>query len=140
MSMLFMIRKLWQTISREVNVLYKVLVVDDSSFMRDIIKDIINAQENMEVVGEAENGTLGFEKYKEISPDLTTLDIVMANENGISALKKILEYNPSANVMMVSSVGQDKYVNECLNIGAKGFVIKPFTEEDVVTTINKILS
>lgn len=120
--------------------MYKVLVVDDSSFMRDILKDIINAEGNMEVVGEAENGAIGFEKYKELSPDLTTLDIVMANENGISSLKKILEYNPSANVIMVSSVGQDKYVNECLNIGAKGFVIKPFTAEDVVTTINGILS
>lgn len=118
----------------------RILVVDDSTFMRDILKEIINKQSNMQVIGEADDGISGFERYKELHPDVVTLDIIMARENGISALQKILEYDKNATVIMVTSVGQERYVKQCLDIGAKGFVIKPFTEEDVISTIKKAVT
>lgn len=117
-----------------------VMVVDDSAFMRDIIKDIINSQPDMQVVGEADNGTAGFEKYKELKPDLVTMDIIMANENGIQALGKIMNYDKDAKVIMVTSIGQEKFVTECLQLGAKGFIIKPFAEEQVISTLTKVFS
>lgn len=116
----------------------RILVVDDSVFMREIIKDIISRQDDMEVVGEAENGAGAFEMYTQLTPDIVTLDIVMGESNGIDALGKILEYNKNASVIMITSIGQEKYVKQCLDMGAKGFIIKPFAENDVLDTIRKV--
>ncbi len=118
----------------------KVLVVDDSVFMREIIKDIVSKQEDMQIVGEAEDGVGAFEKYKQLKPDIVTLDIVMGESNGIDGLGKILEYDRNALVVMITSIGQEKYVKQCLDMGAKGFIIKPFAESDVLDTIRKVIS
>lgn len=118
----------------------RILIVDDSVFMREIIKDILANEPDMEVVGEAENGLEAFEKYKELKPDVVTLDIVMGEANGIDALANILEYDKEATVVMITSIGQEKYVRQCLDMGAKGFIIKPFAEDDVLETIRKAVS
>lgn len=117
-----------------------VLIADDSLFMREIIKGILGKQTDINVIGEADNGAVCFEKYKELKPDVVTLDIVMGDANGISALQNIIGYNKDAVVIMVTSVGQEKYVRQCLEIGARGFIIKPFAEEEVVNAIRKAVA
>ena len=114
-----------------------VLVVDDSSLMRRLIRNILT-KNGYEVVGEAMNGRLGVEKYKELRPDLVTLDMVMDEMNGLEALKLIKEENPKANVIMVSSMGQEIIVREAIMAGADNFLIKPFDENQVVEAINKL--
>src|SRR5690625_7886327 len=82
-----------------------VLIVDDAAFMRMMIKDILN-KNDFEVVGEAENGVQAVEQYKELQPDLVTMDITMPEMDGIAALKEIKQMNPSAIVIMCSAMGQ----------------------------------
>lgn len=115
----------------------QVLIVDDSSFMRKLISKIL-VKNGYIVAGEAENGISALQQYKELSPDIVTLDITMKEKNGIDVLKDIIEYDSSANVIMVSSMGQTLFVQEAVKNGAKGFIIKPFKEENVISAINNI--
>lgn len=115
----------------------KVLIVDDAAFMRLTIKMMLE-QNDFEVVGEAENGLVALQKYKELQPDIVTMDITMPEMNGIEALKKIKEYDPKAKVVMVSAMGQEVLVKEAVISGAVTFIVKPFKEEHVIQTLNKI--
>lgn len=116
----------------------KILVVDDAAFMRMMLKDIIT-KAGLTVAGEAENGLVAVEKYKELKPDITTLDITMPEKDGISALKEIIAFDPSAKVIMCSAMGQQSMVIEAIQSGAKDFVVKPFKPERVIEAINKTL-
>jgi len=114
-----------------------VLIVDDSSFMRRLIKKIVT-KNGYDVVGEADNGKLGIEKYKELNPDLVTMDLVMDEMNGLDALKHIIEIDPNANVIMISSMGQDVIVRDAIVLGAKDFLLKPLDEKTIMEAINSI--
>ena len=115
----------------------RVLIIDDSSFMRRFLKNIL-VQNGYEIVGEAANGRVGIKKYKELNPDIVTMDITMDDMNGIDALKHIIEYDAAANVVMVSSMGQDAIVRDAITAGAKNFVVKPFNEQSVIGTLSKL--
>lgn len=115
----------------------KFLIIDDSTFMRMSIKNILTHQ-GYEVIGEAKNGKIGVEKYKELSPDIVTLDITMPEMGGLDALRKIMEHDADAKVLMVSALGQDRIIQEAIKIGAKGFLTKPFKRELVVSTVSHL--
>ena len=115
----------------------KVLVVDDAAFMRVSIKNMLT-KNGYEVVGEAENGEIAVQKYKELQPDIVTMDITMPEKDGLAALKEILASNPGANVVMVSAMGQEGMVREAIISGAKGFIVKPFKEDVIVSALNGI--
>ena len=83
----------------------KVLVVDEAAFMRIKLKDILE-KNNYEVVGEAENGIEAIEKYKEVSPDIVTMDITMPEMDGVQALKEIKAFDANAKILMCSAMGQ----------------------------------
>src|ERR1041384_1680756 len=114
----------------------RVLVVDDAIFMRNMIKDIFSSG-GFEVVGEAANGVEAVEKYKELRPDLTTMDIVMPFKSGIEATKEILAVQNDAVVIMCSALGQESLVMEAIEAGAADFVVKPFKPEDVQRVVGK---
>jgi len=122
----------------------KVMIVDDAMFMRNMIGDIFQgkkfADEEYEVVAEAENGIEAVEKYKEFRPDIVTMDIVMPEMTGIEALKEIIKIDESAKVIMCSALGQDSLVMEALDAGAKDFIVKPFQPEKVLDVVIRILS
>ncbi|MCH7472662.1 response regulator [bacterium] len=117
----------------------RVLIVDDAAFMRMMIKDILE-KNGMEVAGEAENGTVAVEKFRELKPDLVTMDITMPEKDGITALKEILEVDKNAKVVMCSAMGQQAMVIEAIQAGAKDFIVKPFKPERVVDAISKTLA
>lgn len=117
----------------------KVLVVDDAAFMRLTIRNMLE-KNGFEVAGEAENGAIGVQKYKECMPDIVTLDITMPDMDGIEALKAIRGFDPKARVIMITAMGQEFKVKEAVMNGAKSFIVKPFKEEHVVKTINTVLS
>jgi len=114
-----------------------VLIVDDSAFMRRLVRNIV-IKNGYTVVGEAKNGKLGVEKYKELRPDIVTLDLVMDEMNGLDALKQIINENPNANVIMISSMGQDVIVRDAIILGAKNFLHKPFDEHQMVEALKKL--
>ena len=116
----------------------KVLIVDDSAFMRKAMKDTLRAA-SYEVVGEAENGEEALEKYKVWKPDLVTMDMGMLGAGGTSAVKKIIAHDASAKVLMVSAMGQEAMVTEAIQVGAKGFIVKPFKPEQLMAEVKGIL-
>ena len=106
----------------------RLLIVDDTLFMRLRIKGI--AQEaGWQVIDEAEDGEKAVARYQEEKPDLVTLDIVMPNLDGVSALRRIIQYDPNARVVMVSAVNQKSKLAECIQAGAIDFIVKPFEKE-----------
>ncbi|MDY0322441.1 MAG: response regulator [Candidatus Carbobacillus sp.] len=116
----------------------RVLVVDDAAFMRMMIKDILS-KNGYEVVGEASDGAQAVEKYKELQPDLVTLDITMPEMDGIAALKQIRTIDPQAKVIMCSAMGQQAMVIEAIQAGAKDFIVKPFQADRVLEAVRKTL-
>ncbi|HQD40805.1 MAG: response regulator [Firmicutes bacterium] len=113
-----------------------VLIVDDAAFMRMMLKDIL-LRGGYQVVGEAENGQRAIELYKELKPDLVTMDITMPELDGISALKEIRAYDPDAVVIMCSAMGQQALVIDAIGAGAKDFIVKPFQPERVLEAVKK---
>lgn len=117
----------------------KIIVVDDAAFMRMMIKDILT-KNGYEVVGEAENGKIAVEKYKELQPDLVTMDITMPEMDGIEAVKKIKAINANARIVMCSAMGQQAMVIDAIQAGAKDFIVKPFQPDRVLEAVRKALS
>jgi len=114
-----------------------ILVVDDAAFMRMMIRDIL-AREGY-LIHEAVNGRDAIEKYAEIRPDLVTLDITMPEVDGIEALQAIRRLDPTARVLMVSAMGQQKMMVDALEAGAVDFLVKPFQPTKVLQTVKKCL-
>ncbi|MBE3595459.1 MAG: response regulator [Hydrogenibacillus sp.] len=116
----------------------RILVVDDAAFMRMMLKDILT-KNGYEVVGEAPDGEKAVDMYKELNPDLVTMDITMPEKDGISALKEIKSLDPSAKVIMCSAMGQQAMVIEAIQAGAKDFIVKPFQADRVLEAVRKAI-
>jgi two-component system chemotaxis response regulator CheY len=114
----------------------KVLIVDDATFMRTVIKDVLQ-NNGYDVVGEAENGIKAVELYKQLKPDLVTMDITMPEKDGISAVKDIIAMDADARIVMCSAMGQQALVMEAIQAGAKDFLVKPFQQERVIQALAK---
>jgi len=117
----------------------RILIVDDAAFMRMMIKDILE-KNGYDVVGEASDGAQAVEKFKELNPDLVTMDITMPEVDGIAALKQIRAMDPNAKVIMCSAMGQQAMVIDAIQAGAKDFIVKPFQADRVLEAIKKTLS
>lgn len=117
----------------------KTLIVDDAAFMRFTLRTMLE-KNGFEVVGEADNGASAVRKYQELAPDIVTLDITMPEMDGLTALKAITNFDPQAKVVIVSAMGNQSVVKEAVLSGAKYFLIKPFKEEQVLETLNKVLA
>jgi two-component system, chemotaxis family, chemotaxis protein CheY len=115
-----------------------VLIADDAAFMRMMIKNILT-EAGYDIAGEAENGSVAVAKYRELKPDLTTMDITMPQMDGIAALKEIRTQDPAARVIMCSAMGQQAMVIESIQAGAKDFIVKPFQPDRVLEAVQKAL-
>ena len=119
-----------------------ILIVDDSKFMRKMLSDILTGKGH-QIVGEAENAREATEFYRQLKPDLVTLDIIMpevAGVDSLSALQEMQKANPHVKVVMVSAVGQDEVVDECIRAGAKDFIVKPFQPSSVTGVVKSVLN
>ena len=116
----------------------RILIVDDAAFMRMMIRDILS-KNGYEVCGEANDGAQAIEKFKELKPDLITMDITMPEMDGIHALKEIKKIEPNAKVIMCSAMGQQAMVIDAIQAGAKDFIVKPFQADRVIEAIKKTL-
>lgn len=106
--------------------------------MRMMLKDILS-KNGYNVVGEAANGAEALLRYKELKPDLVTMDITMPEVDGIQGLKDIRDYDSSAKVIMCSAMGQQAMVIEAIQNGAIDFVVKPFQADRVISAVKKVI-
>lgn len=117
----------------------KMLIVDDAKLIQEKLSAILINQDH-EVISTAGNGRDGVALYKKLRPDLVTLDITMPIMDGMQALREIMTFDPNANVIICSAMGQQRLVVDAIELGAKDFIIKPFDEYRVVETIHSVLA
>jgi two-component system chemotaxis response regulator CheY len=116
-----------------------VMVVDDSDAIRMVLKDIVIIGKHS-LVGELQNGVEGLTEYIKLKPDVVLLDMAMPKKDGVSVLREIIDYDPSAKIIMISASDNQDTVKECLNLGAKAYILKPFNFQEVLDTITKVTS
>lgn len=117
----------------------RIMITDDAAFMRLMVRSAMESNGH-EVVGEAVNGNDAIKVYQQVKPDVVTMDITMPDMDGVSAVKRILEMDPNAKIIMCSAMGQSGMVMEALKAGAKDFVVKPFQIERLLQSIDKQLA
>jgi len=117
----------------------RILVCDDSAFMRMMLKKVL-VENGHEIVGEAGDGMEAVQMFRLHKPDLATMDITMPKMDGIQAVTHIHEENPIAKIVMVTALGQRAIITDALKAGAADFIVKPFDADQVIETIKKVLS
>lgn len=115
------------------------LIVDDIAFARRVIKEILTAAKYT-VVGEAANGEEAISLYARYKPDFVTMDVVMPVRGGIEATRKILETDKDARIVIVSAMGHEQLLMDAINAGARDYILKPFSAEDLLRAVEKVLS
>ena len=105
-----------------------LLIVDDANYMRRLV-GIMVKKGGHEVIGEAETGQKAISLYPQLKPGLVILDILMPDRNGLEVLKQIKKINPDARVLMCTASEQSSHVQDALDSGAAGYVVKPFTQD-----------
>lgn len=117
---------------------HKILIADDSAFMRIMLKDILNRAGFINTV-EAKNGRDAINLFKVERPKLVLLDVTMPDMDGLHALAEIKNIKPDAKVIMCSSMGQEEVVSECFEVGADDFIMKPFKPERVIQAVSQFV-
>ena len=114
----------------------QVMVVDDSRMMELQIRKMLEGSD-FEVAAYCENGEEAIARYEEIQPDAVTMDIIMPGIDGLETAQIILEEHPDARIIMVSSLVYDDTINEAQDIGAKQFLYKPITKENLIQALTE---
>lgn len=116
----------------------RVLLADDHTIVRQGLRALLDSQEDIEVVGEAEDGRQAFEKTKELIPDIVIIDITMPNLNGIEATRQIKKLNPEIKVLVLTVHDNEEYIHQILQAGASGYLLKESAVTDLVSAINAV--
>lgn len=116
----------------------EIMICDDSITIRKKLLGVLEKVENCEVI-EAENGQKAVDLYKQYSPDLVFMDIIMPQKDGIEAVREIIEFDKDANIIMASSVGTKNNLKQALDAGARDFIQKPWDEANVINLVNKLI-
>ncbi|MGR3293950.1 MAG: response regulator, partial [Candidatus Scalindua sp.] len=116
----------------------KVLLADDHTIVRQGLRALLDSQEDIEVVGEAEDGRQAFEKTKELVPDVVVIDITMPNLNGVEATRQIKKLNPEIKVLVLTVHDNEEYVHQILQAGASGYLLKESAVSDLISAINAV--
>lgn len=115
----------------------KILIADDSVFAREVVKDILN-RNGYENIVEAADGIEAVEVYEKERPDLVLMDLIMDRMDGVEALKKIRKKDENARIIVASAVGQETIVSRCMELGCKGYIVKPIDEKKLISEIKKV--
>ena len=116
----------------------KILIVDDNDLMRTLLRGILRS-ENCQVIGEARNGSIALDSIARNKPDIVFLDVVMPEMDGLEALQNIKRKHPEIVVVMITGNPSKENVEESIQGGASGFIIKPFNSAKVLDTLNRVM-
>lgn len=114
------------------------MIVDDVEFVRKTLREIFNQASGYQVVGEAADGLEAITRYTELRPDLVTMDMVMPEMSGIEATRRLVKMDRNAKVVIVSAMGQENLVMEAINAGARDYVMKPFSADTILKTVERV--
>lgn len=115
-----------------------LMVVDDSNFIRGRISRC--ELENIEVITSAKNGREAIDLYKQHRPDIITMDLTMPEMDGIDSIKHLIDINPKANIVVVSALADMATALEAIKCGARGFLTKPFTDEELKDALDELIN
>ncbi|HRE15776.1 MAG TPA: response regulator [Rhodocyclaceae bacterium] len=116
-----------------------ICIVDDNDLMRTLLRGLLRG-ENYDVVGEARNGKLAVELIDRVTPRIVCMDVMMPEMDGLEALREIKEKHPTTAVVMITSNASAENVQEAIENGASGFIVKPFNAAKVIDTLAKVTS
>ena len=119
------------------------MIVDDAEYMREMLEDIVetyDASAMYEIVGVAADGVEAITKYRELMdagkrPDVVTIDIVMPNMDGVVLINELKKHDPDVNIIAISALGSPDTIDRVMQAGAKDYIIKPFSVDDLMGTI-----
>jgi two-component system chemotaxis response regulator CheY len=115
----------------------KIVVVDDSYYMRTMLKNLLS-DAGHEILGEAANGEEAINMIRTLKPELVTLDVILPDTTGLEVLKTLKAEVPNIKVILVSAVGQEMVVNEAIQNGASAYIVKPFNEDKVLEVVENV--
>jgi DNA-binding NarL/FixJ family response regulator len=118
---------------------HKILIADDHAMVRDGVKNLIQQNKDLAVIGEARSGNEALELYERLQPDLLILDISMPDMNGMEVSRTILAKNPNANIVILSMYDDEDYISRCLEYGVKGYVVKNESGSELDYAIKSVL-
>ena len=114
-----------------------IMIVDDELFFRELLRDML-VKEGFTIIAEATDGAEAVEKYRELRPEITIMDIFMPGQNSIDATREIVTFDENAKVLICSGVGYDDDIAAATQAGARGIIFKPFFPAEVMETIAKV--
>lgn len=118
---------------------HRLMIVDDSNIIRNRIERSFS-HTDIEIVAVASNGVQALEKFIETKPDLITMDLTMPHMDGLECIQKIVEFGTGVSILVVSALSDQTTALQALQYGARGFVCKPFSEEELVNAINRLIT
>jgi DNA-binding NarL/FixJ family response regulator len=116
----------------------RLLLVDDQRLMRDGLRILLELESDFEVVGEAEDGARALECYQELAPDVVLMDIRMPVMDGVEATRRLREFDPNARIIILTTFDDNEYIFEGLRAGARGYLLKDVSGEELADAIRKV--
>jgi two-component system, chemotaxis family, chemotaxis protein CheY len=116
---------------------YRVMVVDDSEFVVRLMSKMLQ-DTRFTVVCHAKNGKEAIGKFRELRPDITTMDIIMPQMGGIETITELLQIDTAARILVVSAMGHDAIVEQAMKIGATHYIIKPFRRDTFIQALDYV--
>ena len=113
------------------------MIVDDSNIIRNKITRAHN-QSKFQLVATATNGMEAVEQFKQTQPDVVTMDLTMPEMDGIECITQLIELNPDVAILVVSALSDKATGIEALQLGARGFLLKPFTEQELENALEEL--
>ncbi|ELA09353.1 response regulator receiver domain-containing protein [Moraxella macacae 0408225] len=117
---------------------YRLMIVDDSNIIRNRIERSF-ANSDIEIVATASNGVEALQKFAEHKPDLVTMDLTMPEMDGLECIQKIIGQGTGVSILVVSALSDKATALQALQYGARGFICKPFSEEDLFSAIQRLI-
>ena len=119
--------------------MYRLMIVDDSNIIRNRIQRLYNS-DTFSLVATATNGDDAVEKFKLYKPEVITMDLTMPQMDGLECIERLVELDPEVRILVVSALSDKATGIKALELGASGFLCKPFSEEELVEALDELVS